>query len=387
MKGKMNNSGLTLLEIIVTIAVIALVSIPFLNSFATGMRINNDARYTADAQQTAQDVAEVFNTMSLEDIVKTYGDDPSYVDDADKYTSTFKYGLESDAEDSDIHYVKGGANEKFYIEAEIEADPTTDSAFDFLANTTTVPIMGNINDSGTIMIYDKYKRDDGDLGTSKKYAIINIDTVYKSDTEYIMKVTMETHKDTRNGDLVGSVQNIKTVTVGADEDLPLIYIIPTIYDRYDASGASTIDSEDQIEIQYNYDKTYDAPGTQEKPCHVFLIQQNTEQLNASGGMMSGTHVKLKDANIHYLIGTTLGDTTNKYPLGTKLYLYSNIDNFGQWVTTGLSEDEKKTDGRYTFNKLTDNGKLVKSIYQLKITVREGSKTGRVVSTLTTTLTK
>ena len=117
MKRKLNNKGISLVEILVTIAIISLVAIPFLDSFAVGMRINNEARRTADAEQTAQDVAEIFKTMTIKDIVTTYGGvaEADYQDGQDTYTGIV-YGKEKDL--AGKTYVKGAANEKFYVSAE-----------------------------------------------------------------------------------------------------------------------------------------------------------------------------------------------------------------------------------------------------------------------------
>ena len=198
MKRKLNNKGISLVEILVTIAIISLVAIPFLDSFAVGMRINNEARRTADAEQTAQDVAEIFKTMTIKDIVTTYGGvtEADYQDGQDTYTGIV-YGKEKDL--AGKTYVKGAANEKFYVSAELKADPTLDEAYKFYANKNSVPVMNNLSDSNTILVYDKYTKNDAGLSAGDaKSAVLNINCSYivtGGEKKYLVKVTVDTYRN------------------------------------------------------------------------------------------------------------------------------------------------------------------------------------------------
>lgn len=375
---KMNNDGITLVEILVTIVVIAIVAVPFLNSFAQGMKINNKARYTQDATETAQSVAEVFRTMTMEEIVKKYfGSIASgvytegiYNEDEDSYEASFIYGDQTDA--SGNKYVKGQAGEDFYIETYIKADPSTEEAYKFYANKNSTPIMNDISADNTIMVYDKYKANDSGV-TENKYAVVHIDCNYDDTSKkYAVSVNVDTYNGTKNdANKVGSTIFAKQKIVGEDEALPLIYIIPTLVDR---SGEY---SDDKIEIKYNY--TGDA--AKEKAIQVFLMQQITTRTDAIG------NIKLKDENIVYTIKNVTEDDTHSIPVGTHLIMYSNIDGFGSHHLPASGSNKSAVDDRNTFNALTDNGELVNNIYQLEIKVREGSSTGKAVATLTTTLTK
>lgn len=395
MRTKINNDGITLIEILVTIAIISIVAIPFLNSFVMGMRINNEARFTADAEQTAQGVAEVLKTMTVKDIVTMYGgvEEADYVDGQDTYTG-IKYGTSTDADGK--QYIKGDANEKFYVSAELEADPALEEAYQFYANKNTVPVMNNLSDSNTILVYDKYIKNDGGIkkdGTDyPKYGVLNISckyTVSGGEKRYFVKITADTYRGSKtDADKVGDTILVKQKMVNADEEAPIIYIVPALYDRYDQLNNGY--SEDVLEINYSYDGT--AAGTaEEKPLQIFLIQQNTLSVDAAGKVSANPSdlIALNDANIKYCINGVYHNASNKYPLNTSLVLYSNIKDFGKNYTAGLPATELKSSvtGRNTFNALTDNAEEINQIYQLNIIVRKGAADGEVAARLTTTLTK
>lgn len=67
---KDNNKGFSLIEIIVTIAVLALVVAPFLRSFFLSMNINSDARKLQNASMVSQDIMEQFKANSIEDMIE-----------------------------------------------------------------------------------------------------------------------------------------------------------------------------------------------------------------------------------------------------------------------------------------------------------------------------
>ena len=393
MKRKLNNKGISLVEILVTIAIISLVAIPFLDSFAVGMRINNEARRTADAEQTAQDVAEIFKTMTIKDIVTTYGGvaEADYQDGQDTYTGIV-YGKEKDL--AGKTYVKGAANEKFYVSAELKADPTLDEAYKFYANKNSVPVMNNLSDSNTILVYDKYTKNDAGLSAGDaKSAVLNINcsyTVTGGEKKYLVKVTVDTYRnDVSDVNKIGQTILVKQKSVDVTEDAPVIYVVPALYDRTGAVESGVKYSSDKLEINYSYDGSL-AGADEEKPLHIFLIEQNTQAMRADGSISSseGDKIIWKDANIRYTITGIAANPTNEYPLNTSLVLYSNIQNFGNSCTAGLTGRlvSAKT-GRNTFNLLTDNKEEVNHIYQMEIVVHKDAVDGEVAARLTTTLTK
>lgn len=66
-KGK-NNSGFTLVELLVAIAILAIVVAPLLHSFVTGARLNAKSKKIMDATTVAQNVMEDIKATSLEEL-------------------------------------------------------------------------------------------------------------------------------------------------------------------------------------------------------------------------------------------------------------------------------------------------------------------------------
>lgn len=381
MKRKMNNQGITLIEILVAIAIVAIVSIPFLNSFATGMRINNKAKYTADAQAAAQSMVESLKTMSMEEIITNYGDGP-YEAGKEHYTSTNRFGK---ADALGKYYVEGAGGQKFYMTAEFQA---TDD-LNFYANNAAIPVMTDLSGSDSILLYEKYTKNDGGLlTTDRKVSEIQIKCGYTDVTsdEYKIVVSICTYKDAINPDnQIGDEVVVKQLVVKEDEELPYLYLIPTFFD---STGGADGYSSDKIQISYSYDSSK-AGGRKEKMVHFYLVEQAVKNV-------AGMQVHLKDSNITYKINGIQATGSNHYPCNTALKLYSNIgegnasNRFGNSVVSGLGDAEKKcADGKnYTFNALTGNTTTEKQIYQLKITVKDGADaTASTVTTIVTSLTR
>ena len=201
---------------------------------------------------------------------------------------------------------------------------------------------------------------------------------------------MDTYRnDVSDVNKIGETILVKQKSVDVTEDAPVIYVVPALYDRTGAVESGVKYSSDKLEINYSYDGSL-AGADEEKPLHIFLIEQNTQAMRADGSISSseGDKIIWKDANIRYTINGIAANPTNEYPLNTSLVLYSNIQNFGNSCTAGLTGRlvSAKT-GRNTFNLLTDNKEEVNHIYQMEIVVHKDAVDGEVAARLTTTLTK
>lgn len=66
---KLNNQGLTLLELLIAVIVLAIIVVPFLNSFVISARSNGRAARTHRATSVAQNIVEGFKAGSLADVM------------------------------------------------------------------------------------------------------------------------------------------------------------------------------------------------------------------------------------------------------------------------------------------------------------------------------
>lgn len=71
-KGKLNNAGFSLVEVLVAMAVLAILSIPVLGSFSNAARINHKARKEENANTVASDIVEQFKSVSMSRILEDY---------------------------------------------------------------------------------------------------------------------------------------------------------------------------------------------------------------------------------------------------------------------------------------------------------------------------
>lgn len=85
-KTKLNNKGLSLVEILVTVVIVALISAPIVDSFLHAIHVNSEARLIQNGTAVAQDTAELFEVFDVKTLVDSYTADGVNVtyDDAKK---------------------------------------------------------------------------------------------------------------------------------------------------------------------------------------------------------------------------------------------------------------------------------------------------------------
>lgn len=98
---KKNNKGFTLLELIVTVVILALVTAPFLSSFASASKTNEKSKRVQESNELSQLIIEQFKASSVDQLIATYKLTPnSYVIDSGstnyKKVSTLYAGAVSD---------------------------------------------------------------------------------------------------------------------------------------------------------------------------------------------------------------------------------------------------------------------------------------------------
>lgn len=72
-ENRMNNKGFSLVEVIVAIAILALVTAPFLSSFVSATKNNERSQYQIKAKQSGEAVIEAFKGSSMSYLVSEYG--------------------------------------------------------------------------------------------------------------------------------------------------------------------------------------------------------------------------------------------------------------------------------------------------------------------------
>lgn len=371
-RSKMNNSGLTLLEILVTIAVLGIVSIPLISNFMVGMRTNLEARKTQDATQTAQNVAEAFKTTDLNQLLPKMNGTAEVSVGLFTFVSSNTGGTLDSAGNCEGYnlqlssyqktivtmpqaYIEGDGNEKYVVDVELRGTN----------GKSNLPDITDIGEgsANTLRIEDEYYLYDGaNAAAGSKKTDINIQCKH-SDTkagEYVYSVDMDILYGTDKKEDV-YVRTGKSVSKALGNEINL-YIFCNYYDMTSAL------SSDVININYDYDANGYGDADDEYTCNVYLIAQN--QI-----VKDGHSVALNPNNIH--INKTARDSKNPYKTLTAkgLKVYSN--------TEGAAGVEKKTitkpDGTTAEKNLTVAEKSVYAVYDLNVKVYECDASGKKTS--------
>ncbi|MBQ2744634.1 MAG: type II secretion system protein [Lachnospiraceae bacterium] len=349
---KLNNKGMSLVELLVTVAIIALIAAPLINSFLNAMETNSKARLIQNGTAVAQDTAELFKSFDLDTLVSTYEADGVTVsfDDA---TGIYTFeGIEAE----------GADGEDFIVD--VKLDPTQyrvgEGTGKVEVNDVNLPVFSGLYGSDCIMLYRQYAGPDEQLEELfagklepdtlsrindidvrkdiKKSTVVNIVCDYNSTTgKYLYKINVEI---TYTYDDVEPVYVVKTLEKSYDQnEIHNIYMLCPIFDRYSTADMATdyYYNTDSIKIYYTYNgapefkhdmyfyiaeqkMTNMLPGQtlQERinPRNVYINdKQYTEYNNESNSLKVYTNIGDRDTTFDNKYGLTYGD----YNTGTALY--------------------------------------------------------------------
>ncbi len=348
---KVNNKGLTLLEVMITIAILGIVSVPLMNSFLVGMQANNAARRAQDAAQEAQDLAEAFKTTDIDAIVAD-GKVGSYSNVTVTKGSTGTYATVDHAG----HYAKytcefgdqykGDGNEKYYLDATLTALDLTD--------VPAIIDVGNVSVVKFDESYYKYDQEFKDQSYTGKQAILNVTEknegggAYKFTIELNVEYTKGADKATRT--ILRTVKNVSSESGDAQAD---IYLLCNYFNQQ-------TDSTDKVKVNYKYEGS----GA-EADCNVYIFEQKINNWN------------LRPENIE--INKICGEEAQG------LRIYSNIQNLK--MNYFETDSGIATKSNIAIENKTVPTRKMYTLYQLDITVHQDSKSGKQVASLSTTITE
>lgn len=346
---KENNQGFSLIEIIVTILVIALVVSPFLRSFFLAMNINGDARRLQNATVVCQNVIEEFKARTIDDIIEysdnVYGVEASTEElliDGKNYT---KYVFEN-------WKLTGADGETFYATITMDPTPYTSDGEKYPVNSLTSPEFSSLFGSDAIMLFKQYTDPDnelesyfraaGELSEAEiatltpqnvtKATKMLIDCVYDSSTDIYEYVVTLNITYTYNNDKSVLVTKGITKTYSGNEGHSIYLMLP-VYDTYstflgsvsNVGGVSSYCASDKLAIEYSY--TGDADN---KPqLGLYIAQQETEHHTSPN-----ISAIIKSENV------TVLDNTQTTPTAKGIYSYDNsTSNFKVYTNIQKSDSD------------------------------------------------
>ena len=136
-KRQLNNEGFSLVELLIAIVILSIIVVPLLHSFVTSARTNAKSRSTMHATAIAEDVMEMFEAHSLEEMSDIYtGASPAgFTNTAvkDDTTGIWTYTIRDDSTTSGTYDVV------------VKVDPTAYSAVNSVAQVDISNLAGNLN--------------------------------------------------------------------------------------------------------------------------------------------------------------------------------------------------------------------------------------------------
>ena len=136
-KRQLNNEGFSLVELLIAIVILSIIVVPLLHSFVTSARTNAKSRSTMHATAIAEDVMEMFEAHTLEEMSDIYtGASPAgFTNTAvkDDTTGIWTYTIRDDSTTSGTYDVV------------VKVDPTAYSVVNSVAQVDISNLAGNLN--------------------------------------------------------------------------------------------------------------------------------------------------------------------------------------------------------------------------------------------------
>ena len=134
---QLNNEGFSLVELLIAIVILSIIVVPLLHSFVTSARTNAKSRSTMHATAIAEDIMEMFEAHSLEEMADIYtAETPAgftNTADTDDTTGIWTYTIRDDSTTSGTY------------DAVIKVDPTAYSAVNSVERVDIQNLAGNLN--------------------------------------------------------------------------------------------------------------------------------------------------------------------------------------------------------------------------------------------------
>lgn len=342
-KAGKQNMGFSLVEVLVTLALISVLSIPLIQTFINSARVNGKAKSMQNATDIAQSISEYFGAMPLDALETAYKGKYTSMSDGSIVFTNIGDGINKDSDGVD--YYKGSDTEKFYVS--VIVDPTGYSKADKTGmNDYIRPGINNLNENSSITCRSKLEQYDTNIVNTFKEKGVNVDdkskivkksvfTIYENEStvyagkveyKYCLDITYTYNKNNieyKNIELgIGTVDK-------AGIAAPNLYIIYTpVLGMYGNKNVAM----DEITVKY---RPNSVKADWEKPVNVYLVEQTANFESKED--TKDTKVSLNKDKIKI-------ECYNDSSESNKLGFYTNVAGW-----TG--ENSSLTEGGSSINKL------------------------------------
>ena len=355
-KVEKQNKGFSLVEVLVTLAVICILSIPVIQNFIRSSKTNKNARNIQNAVDVAQSTSEYFDAMSMDSLKINYINQYSTINNDVILFKNIGDGIHTDTNGNS--YFLGADNEVFYVSVILDPSGYTGEESNPGMNDYNKPNIHNLNENSSITCrgkldqYDRnivnaFKQQYG-IDVQKKY-IVKESTFrieQQKSTQYTNKIEYRYFLDlkyTYEGKLIRYDNIILGIGILDSSEIkaPNLYIIYTpLFAMYGESPTSN----DKINIEY---RTGNNAQSWEKPVNIYLVQQdayfggntdNTISLNKNN-----INIKCYSGTNNSISGTGSFDNNQT----DKINFFTNVAGWD--VKSSLTYGEDKLDKLYTMS--------------------------------------
>lgn len=356
-KIRKQNMGFSLVEVLVTLALISVLSIPLIQTFVNSARMNGKAKSMQNATDIAQSISEYFGAMPLDALKTSYSSNYKELPDGRIVFTNIGDGINKDSKN--IGYYKGSDTEKFYVS--VIVDPTGYSKDDKTGmNDYIRPGINNLNENSSITCRSKLEQYDKNIVNTfeeKGVKVTDKSKIVKKSVFTIYENKSEVYKDKveykYNLDITYTYNNndieYKNIELGigtvdkAGIAAPNLYIIyMPVLGMY---GNEKV-ARDKITIKFRPDSE---KADWEKPVNVYLVEQAVNY-----GGTEDTKVSLNKDNIVINCYNNSGECD-------KLGFYTNVAGW-----TGKNSS------------LTEGGSSINKLYNVSVYIWKGKTDGMTI---------
>lgn len=405
-KRKLNNKGLSLVEILVTVVIIALISAPVINSFMQAIQVNANARTIQNGTSIAQDTAEYFKAVDIESLIALYGGGAN----KENTLQDWVISNEKDGNTVEISYtentgvykfsgipVKGADGEDFIVD--VTLDPSSYDANNLESdkikvNGILLPSFSSLNRSDGIMLYRQYAGPDetlkdlfkGKLGSNetailsnienykerknvKKSALIDIDCTYDGGNNYtydIKLIITYTYGNQATGSQT-TVQATKYLEKTFSQgEVKTIYMLCPIFDIYTIGGAT-----DTIHIDFSYTGSAKQVKS-DNFIYFYLAEQDMKRIDTSTGIRTDQRQRLNMNNVT-ISYSTRNDSSQGFNTPYVNMTYTDFmddmdsENIFFKLYSNVGKSDNDINGEYSLTYNPENES--QSIYNMEVSVK------------------
>lgn len=393
---KKNNGGFSLVEVLVAVAILALISLPILNSFMSSSKLNKSARQMEHCNTVGQLITERCKSLSLTKLINSVGSAEYGFDKVEKtdFAGQKIYTFDTVALDSNGNtYLDSSSGDKFYVR--VTLDPTdyadTGSGSDNKnnnINSYNMPSFADVqNDKNFAIMSQIFEHDQsaaaslgvgsGDVHREVTVNVVSdkmnkiIDGVSKTVYTQVVKlvVSYKTNDNSKEVTYNYDIGSSDVIAGDASSSYKNIYLFYNPFDVYSTTSTVTSQGTLQSRDKVTFNVTYNT-GSYSEMMNIYLVEQSVKNISTAT-----THkdkvVNLTKENVAVSVngvkstGTTIMASGSTLKIGNKVNLFSNAAALRLYSDITGNSIDKQT------NSLTQNinqDEEIKYLYNMSVKI-------------------